>query len=230
MVEDSRYRIEGNEQAHRGEPQTIEAAQQEITQILADLHTYRRIMDDGNEADDPPYQAARSLLRDLLRDLPAEVASVSVHTSSPRVTQETINDYPGWSGRTLYALQSMLALVDPTTEQRDPIDFEFVARPNYIPTKLRGLTHGSTVRDSAVDVFETLSVDDDRGHSVISIRPEGIPRGVILIGESEIPFNIPLAYVTGITLNREQKPLTPSIYGIDRRDLRVEPVAYKKST
>ncbi len=89
----------------------IEGAQEEINQALLDINTHRRIMDDGNEASMyPPYEEAVRRFRAVLVDLPSGIACVSVQTEFPYVTQETRDNFPGWTGKSLQVLQQQLQI------------------------------------------------------------------------------------------------------------------------
>lgn len=202
----------------------IEGAQEEINQALLDINKHRRIMDGGNEAPMyPPYDDAVRRFRAVLIDLPSGISCVSVQAEFPYVTQETRDNFPGWTGKSLQVLQHQLTQIEPAVATQNPVSFEFVVKPNKYPEELRGLTFGSRARDLAADVFETVEVRFDWGHHFLQIRPDGIRESY---GTYAKPFNVPLQVVRGIGLHADRKPLTPSLEGTDPLRLRPTPTAY----
>lgn len=225
-----------NNQEPANEPQTIEEAQGAINQILEELHTHRRLMNDGNEAIlYTPYAEAYDKFKAALGNLPADVACVSIRGSFPHVTTDTRKDYPGYTGSALLRLQEQLSMAGVTPESTDAsnqnqVQFELVVQPNYIPDELKKLTHGSYKRSLENDVFESMECRGDWGHGSLSVKPYGAPRGMAGIWALDAqPYNVPINYLTDIVLNRERKPLSPYLEGRNIDKARVVPVDYQRS-
>src|SRR3989344_8191866 len=134
--------------------EAIEIAQGIITKALEDVHTHRKIVDDQEAVFDPPYQNAYDRLRYTLAKLPKDVICISVQIEFARVESEAKKTFPGWMGSQLIALKRYLKLIDPSTIERNPLDFVFVVKPNTYPEEFKRLTHGSRTRDLATQVFE----------------------------------------------------------------------------
>ena len=126
-------------------------------------------------------------------------------------------------GAEMVNLQNFLSQANVIGQDQDPVECELVVIPNYIPDERKRLSHGSRARELVNEVFETMRLTNDWGFDSLTIKPDG---AMDSWSEGPKPFVVPLKVVTGITLHREQKPLSPYLEG-PRTNLKVIPVTYK---
>lgn len=206
--------------------EAIEIAQGIITRALRSVHTHRKIVDDQEAKFYPPYQNAYDRLRYTLAKLPKDVTCISVQIEFAKVESEAGRTFPGWMGSQLIILKRYLKLIDPSTLERNPLDFVFVVKPNTYPEKLERLTHGSRTKDLATQVFETIGMNYHGNHFLV-IKPFGAPDGMGEIwAQYPRPYNVPLQVVRGITLHKERKPLTPYLEGPGINGLQLVSTSY----
>ena len=201
---------------------SFDGAQEALREALHDVHSRRRVIDDGQQEIMPyDYQEAEDRLRFILCNLPKDVESISINTRFQRVKEPHLNVEYLTRGL-LYFLEQL----DPDLKDRDEIAFEFVVRPNVIPDELKKLSHGSRARDLATEVVETVRLGYEAQTHVFVIEPHGVAGENRLAFLHARAFFVPLRFVEDIALYKDQKLLTPYLQGTNPEALQRIPVQY----
>lgn len=187
--------------------QGVTNTQQQVDMALGQINKTRRLREDYTEFTlDPEYASARQELLRSLNSIPESIHCLTIDVVIPPCPQQPTTEID-------YLNRNLRRLVTPLTDSASDfttaVSVRFVIKPPQMPEELKGISFGSRARDLSEQVVETITVGEKGNISLIEINPLGEPKTSASRNNKALIFPTPLRFVQSITLETEEKSLTP---------------------
>lgn len=181
--------------------------QQQVNSALEKINSARILRKDGTEyVLSQKYEEVRQELLRIFYDIPKGIRCLSVNVTIPSCPEELITEID-------YLNRNLRNLLAPLSESASDFTrshaFSFVIIPPLRPEELKNLRFGSRARDLSEEVIETLIFEVKGDIVLLTINPLGEPKTSASRNLNALTFPVPLRFVQSVTLEKEEKPLTP---------------------